>query len=297
MSRRDRRCCRLPVCSTTAAAALSVAAFSLFSQSLCQCHAARKAPVGDASDTSRISRKLYNRDNNNYAYPYDLSDFSVKYEKCQNVQSWSDELADNEESGTVFAIKQFVVFRLCPSDSCETCNANYGEYVLPADEYLLAATERTREDFENFCKICEETCNNGGYCDECSADCSTYDNLGNNGYVDASNYVQCQQIEMNNNDNGEEGDNNNGTTATMPKLSSCTLVHDAARMGVGYTLGCLVTRNVESPSNRPRIRRWPTTLVPSFGIIHSKNAYSSDSGGCMSCAEATIRQRCRWWRQ
>jgi len=284
MFRRERRCCSL--CSTTAAAAL-VAVFSLFSLSLCQCHETRKAPVGDTSDTIRIDRKLYYRDNNDYTYPYDLSAFSVKYEKCQNVQSWSDELADDEESsGTVFAIKEFVVFRLCPSDSCETCNANYGEYVLPADEYLLAATERTREDFENFCKICEETCNNGGYCDECSADCSTYDNLGNNGYVDASNYVQCQQIEMNNNDNGEEGDeNNDGQNGNDAEGQLLYIGPRCSSNGSRIYIGLFSDEDCGVPYELPDGQTMADYIGAKLWYRTLENAYAGDAGDCMSCAE------------
>lgn len=159
----------------------------------------------------------YNGDNyegGDAGYPYDLSTYSVQYEKCQNVISWSDDLAEEEDATTVLGLEHFVVFSLCPSDSCRTCYSDYGQYVLPVEDYLASTTEQSRQAFENKCQGCEEACNDGGYCDEsCLADCEMYQNLDENGYVDASEYIECQQIDVivNDDDNaGGDGDANDG---------------------------------------------------------------------------------------
>merc|ERR1712151_880915 len=56
-----------------------------------------------------------------------ISSYSLKFQKCQFVKAYDDELA--EDAGTVLATKHFVVFRLCPSNTCDSCNYGYGEYL------------------------------------------------------------------------------------------------------------------------------------------------------------------------
>merc|ERR1712238_129401 len=108
----------------------------------------------------------------------DLSGYTVKYVKCQFVKSYDDELAEDEEAGTVLATNRFIIFRLCPSESC---TYNYGEYLVDMDAYLESAVEYHQEQQEVSCDTCVDECNDIA-------------NMEDNGYVDASNFVQCQQI-------------------------------------------------------------------------------------------------------
>jgi hypothetical protein len=61
-------------------------------------------------------------------YEVDISGYSVKFEKCQFVKACDDEFAEDEDSKTVLATKQFVFFRLCPDNSGSSCNY-YNYYV------------------------------------------------------------------------------------------------------------------------------------------------------------------------
>lgn len=135
----------------------------------------------------------------------DLSGYSLKYVKCQFVKSYDDELAENEEAGTVLATNRFVIFRLCPSD---TCSYNYGEYLVDMDAYLESALQYYQEQQEEMCNYCDEVCaadDDGDArklrkleqdisCDTCVEECNFYENMEDNGYVDASNFVECQQV-------------------------------------------------------------------------------------------------------
>jgi len=135
----------------------------------------------------------------------DLSGYTVKYVKCQFVKSYDDELAEDEEAGTVLATNRFIIFRLCPSESC---TYNYGEYLVDMDAYLESAVEYHQEQQEEMCNYCDEVCaadDDGGgrklrklqqdvSCDTCVDECNDIANMEDNGYVDASNFVQCQQI-------------------------------------------------------------------------------------------------------
>lgn len=136
----------------------------------------------------------------------DISGYEIKFEKCQFVKAYDDELAEDEDSSTVLATKRFVVFRLCPSGSCSSCAYNYGEYVIDMDQYLEAAVEYFAQDRENMCGLCDEVCyadddatKNAGAayinCNSCMNYCANYEAMDENGvYVESSAFVQCQQV-------------------------------------------------------------------------------------------------------
>ncbi|CAB9500686.1 expressed unknown protein [Seminavis robusta] len=146
----------------------------------------------------------------------DLTSYSLKFEQCQFVKTYSDELADDEDSATVLATQRFVIFRLCPEGYCSTCNYNYGEYVIDLETYLEATVQYQQELQEEMCNYCEENCVNqeadeeqedqqededGGRrlqynvdCDTCYEECQKIENMEENGYVDATNFLECQMI-------------------------------------------------------------------------------------------------------
>jgi len=167
-------------------------------------------------------------------YQVDISSYSVKFEKCQFVKAYDDDLADDQDSATVLATKRFVIFRLCPDDDCSTCNYNYGEYMVDLETYLGSTVEYFQDYQENMCKACEEC---GNYennqqadenqqqdgeqqdqqeegeqqdedgerrsrklqyynvdCDSCYAECQKIENMEDNGYLDATNFLECEMI-------------------------------------------------------------------------------------------------------
>jgi hypothetical protein len=152
----------------------------------------------------------------------DLTAYALKFEQCQFVKTYSDELAENEESSTVLATQRFVIFRLCPDGYCSACTYNYGEYVIDLETYLQATVEYQQQLQENMCQACEENCavdeneqqeeedggeedaeaEDGGRrrrltnvdCDTCYDECQKIENMEENGYVDATNFLECQMI-------------------------------------------------------------------------------------------------------
>lgn len=143
----------------------------------------------------------------------DISGYEIKFQQCQFVKAYDDELAEDEESKTVLATKRFVVFRLCPSGSCESCAYNFGEYVIDMDTYLEAATEYFVQDREGMCGLCEEVCYadddytktvGADYvdCDSCVDYCAYFENMDENGvYMESYEFAQCQQIYADDNGN------------------------------------------------------------------------------------------------
>jgi hypothetical protein len=84
-------------------------------------------------------------------FGFDVTAYSVKYTGCSAILTYSDEAA--EEADTVLETKRFVVFRLCPTDSCNKydakgCSSNYGEYVLEMGDYLETMAEYNEEKLE-----------------------------------------------------------------------------------------------------------------------------------------------------
>jgi len=157
----------------------------------------------------------------------DISMYSIKFQKCQFVKAYDEDLAEDEDAGTVLATKHFVVFRLCPSNSCGNCNYGYGEYLVDMEEYLKATIEYAQDKQEEKCDQCEEYCeeyygnqneaeeeeegeNNEGdrrrlsyNCSECMETCEKIENMEANGYIDATEFVDCEVIQ-------NEGDDGNG---------------------------------------------------------------------------------------
>jgi len=159
-------------------------------------------------------RKL---DGNNDEQEADITGYSLKFEKCQFVKQYDDEAAENEEGGTVLATKRFVIFRLCPNGACSTCESNFGEYIVDMETYLESTLQFKEEEQENYCQSCEECANDDAAeedadegderkrrklaadCSTCYDECQNIENMEDNGYVDAGEYIECQQIYENEN--------------------------------------------------------------------------------------------------
>merc|ERR1712048_1342168 len=134
------------------------------------------------------------------------------------------DLAEDEDTSTVFQTQRFVVFRLCPDNSCSSCSTNYGEYVIDLETYLESTVQYQQEIQEQMCEACEEYYENqaqeeeeaeeaeegeeedGGErkrrrrravevdYDTCYDECQKIENMEENGYVDAVNFLECQMI-------------------------------------------------------------------------------------------------------
>jgi hypothetical protein len=138
-------------------------------------------------------------------YPVDISGYSVKFQKCQFVKSYSDEMAENEDYGSVLATQRFAVFRLCPEGACSTCDYNYGEYLLDLDLYLQATVGYFQDYQQEMCNNCNECGQNQNQanrklqqyaadCDTCYDECQKIENMEMNGYYDATDFLECKLI-------------------------------------------------------------------------------------------------------
>jgi len=146
----------------------------------------------------------------NDEYEMDLTPYSLKFMQCQFVKAYDDDMADDEDSATVLGTQRFVTFRLCPD--CDSCSSEYGEYIVDLQNYLESMIDYYQEEQENYCKACEECAgmdadadagdadaDAGGRrldldCQTCYPTCQNIENMEENGYLDASEFIECQQM-------------------------------------------------------------------------------------------------------
>lgn len=167
------------------------------------------------TSNSQLGRRLEEEE-----YEVDISGYSLKFEQCQFVKAYDDELAEDADSTTVLATKRFVIFKLCPTGYCDSCTTDFGEYIVDLEEYLEATVEYQQEMQENMCNACQE-CGNWeeneendqnqdeedrrrlanrklqNYdvdCDSCYDECMKIENMEENGYIDATEFLECQMI-------------------------------------------------------------------------------------------------------
>ena len=143
-----------------------------------------------------------NEDNVWNDFGFDVADYSLKYAGCSAVATWSDELAEQGGQDTVVNSQKFVVFRLCPTDSCSDsrtfgCSNNYGEYILDMADYLQFLKEYKAEQLERYCEYCEECVQ----AEEEWQQQQQQDNYNN------QNWYNNQNQNGNNNNNNQDGDN------------------------------------------------------------------------------------------
>lgn len=153
----------------------------------------------------------------------DLTGYSIKFEKCQFVKQYDAEEDGGEDNDTILTTKRFVIFRMCPDSSCSSCNYNYGEYIVDLETYLEATLEYKQEVQEEYCDTCNECYEQAAEAAEnddqngdeeededaykcenmdtssCYAECQNIENMEENGYTDASEFTECQQLDYEDN--------------------------------------------------------------------------------------------------
>jgi hypothetical protein len=228
----------------------------------------------------------------------DLSTYSIRYEKCQFVKMYDDELASNQQqSSSPLATKHFVVYRLCPSDTCNMASTSnacgtdsavpYGTYTMTVEEYLYYTVNYQKEVLEESCNFCNAYCLStssssssssspyctsdctNSMCHSCSTTCDDYYAYttaivnGAINIVDAANYIQCQKLELSddkNNNNNNADDNVNNNNNNEQDLND----DDAMQYYIGPY--CQTVQHTSSTDTAP------TSI--SIGIFSDENCYS-----------------------
>ncbi|KAL3816101.1 hypothetical protein ACHAXA_004526 [Cyclostephanos tholiformis] len=107
-------------------------------------------------------------------YEFEPSQYALSYHRCAAIQQYDDDVAANEDTSTVFATKNFAIFRFCPASTCDAqddddsseeevvsgargsgCQSNYGEYMIELEDYLSIMAEYQDGLVDDFCTYCE----------------------------------------------------------------------------------------------------------------------------------------------
>jgi len=149
-----------------------------------------------------------------------LTNYALKYIGCQNIHTFSDEMAEDEDAEGSLIMNRFVVFRLCPKQSCSNynqwgCDYNYGEYTMPMEDYLQTMETYHIQQYQTYCKTCALCMTGRAY--------QMYDeeweqqngqqggrdleqnNYNNNNYNNNANYNNGNNYNNNNNANNNNG--------------------------------------------------------------------------------------------
>jgi hypothetical protein len=209
---------------------------------------------------------------NDDVFEYYIDSFSLRFGKCQHVKMYDDDIAQDQDSDSVFAMKHFIVYRLCPSDACSTCDTTFGEYVMELEEYLQYTTTYQMTKFTNYCTNCGEDCGEGGQCTTtCGKECQTYNNLEANGYVDATAYSECQQL--------DGGDDDATSIYIGPRCSND---------GTKVVIGLFTDENCWEPYTYQNVE---DVLGMKLSYHLLKKGYSSSSDDCISCGEGSYQNQ------
>jgi hypothetical protein len=244
---------------------------------LAACTTTGGSSISEDEATSLIRRHLEDGGSNSY-FEYDLSEFSLRFDRCQYVKMFDDEMAEDEDSDSPLVIKHFAVFRLCPSDDCESCSGTYGRYVSEIGDYLQSTAEEQEEAFEYMCGNCQERCNEDGeYCSGCGKLCYRYEHLEENGYVDAADYIECQKVEMNNDDDDEDDENEDDDYLQLYIGPRCSQDGNRILIGLFSDEYCLY----------PYTEADPVDYLGANISYHSlAHTYNNDGSVCLSCKES-----------
>ena len=168
-------------------------------------------------------------------YEYKLSNFSLRFDRCQYVKMYDDEIAQDENSASPLATRHFAVYRLCPSDNCESCDGGvFGRYVTELNDYLAYTVAEEETVMEYMCNNCQEQCDeNGQNCSGCGKICYHLQNMEANGYIDASKYIQCQKLELNDGEEGRRLEDNQADEEQLQLYIGPRCSHDGSRVLIG----------------------------------------------------------------
>lgn len=162
---------------------------------------------------------------------------------------------------------------------------------MEAEEYLQYTAAEQAQQFEYMCASCEEECDEyGGSCSGCGRQCYLQQNLAASGYVDAANYLACQQVNIQNfyydddgaaADNQDEADNQDGGDDDGYQLQlyigpRCSSSGNRILLGLFWDQYCLKPYTEITPEE-----------VLGYNISYSmlQHTLSTDGTNCLSCEE------------
>jgi hypothetical protein len=143
-----------------------------------------------------------------------VAQYWIKYIGCNSLVQIAQEGGGGDEG--ILYTQNLVRFALCPEGQCSSCSGG-GQYVVNMQEFLQAYAEFKEQELEWICENIRENCycnnaNNEEYCqNECFIQqgmeaCVEYEGEER---FELDRYIECQEMEANNNNNNGNNNNNN----------------------------------------------------------------------------------------
>ena len=215
-----------------------------------------------AATPRHLANNNGNDDGNGSSGSVDLTKFALEYIGCSNIRSWDDDEAENKDSTSPLSMYRFVILRLCEASSCSAynrwgCSSNYGEYMIPMEDYLQIMFNHHTTQFGYYCNLCQKCMNYNP-----SSSSSSYTDDANSGNDDGwSSYSQYWGTEITDDEGAADAatdDGNNAAADGDDYYSDDVVVDDAY--------------NYDNDNNRQRNRE--------LANQQSQPSYISDSGTC-----------------
>jgi len=92
-------------------------------------------------------------------FAVNLTEYALKYVGCQQIHTYSDDMAEEQDADSVLQMDRFVLVRLCPKETCSNyhefgCQYRYGDYLIPMDDYLEAMFDDYYASYMDYCEQC-----------------------------------------------------------------------------------------------------------------------------------------------
>merc|ERR1711862_787959 len=228
-------------------------------------------------DKAKVIRKL---DEDSEGNGLDLSEYSIKFEHCTSVMQYGRDNENgwnNNGEHNKLIMNKFVLFRLCPSDNYVNCNSGYGEYLISLEDYLDSTTKYFHKKQEQMCNMCKESCQTLKIpnkkedaaavdidCDHCAYECDMIENMEDNGYKEASNFIKCQKLQ-------QEDENENNLQQHFA-AATCSSDGSEIKIGVHEDENCTYLSNLNVDD-----------YLNGFKLSHAllKNVYSGTEITCI----------------
>jgi hypothetical protein len=172
------------------------------------------------------ARRVEENDNDEFDATW-VSGYAVKFQGCHHIKQWNGDADD--ESDVKISTTRLIRFRLCPESSCSAskaagCTNSYGDYIIDMDTFMNSYYQAKQQSIEYACaqqlaNVCD--CDNDDgkgddfneeYCEyDCYVNANMMECVDNNPYTDdeadedfnLEDYMQCTQLDVNNNNNGD----------------------------------------------------------------------------------------------
>jgi hypothetical protein len=123
--------------------------------------------VDNVDDNADDNSYYYNAQN--YGdYGFNITQYSLKYHSCVSLTFYNED--DNQQGNSqdegnsfssLFRTQSFAILKLCPSHKCLDnswygCKSEYGEYMLPLQDYLVASNTYQESVAYSYCNYCQQ---------------------------------------------------------------------------------------------------------------------------------------------